>query len=104
MSAMWMRAPIRTRTNLRARSPTRRHAASNAARTNRSGWGNPLPARRRARKRSNSVLPAEGDLIETLRPELFRRARDRAAAERAVEADRRLVVGQRPDDEAFQPA
>ena len=51
-----------------------------------------------------SALPGVGDLIERLGAEPLRRARDRAAAERAVEFDRRLVVGQRPDHEALQPA
>ena len=49
-------------------------------------------------------LPGVGDLIERLGAELLRRARDRAAAERAIEFHRRLVVGQRPDHEALQAA
>src|ERR1043165_7081111 len=54
--------------------------------------------------RADSVLPPERDLIETLGPEAFRRARHRAAAERLVETDRRVVVGERPDHQALQSA
>jgi len=53
---------------------------------------------------TGSVLPAERHLIEALGAEALRGARDRAAAERLVEADRRLIVGQRPDHQAFEPA
>src|ERR1700738_4714636 len=60
--------------------------------------------RRRNFKSAALVLPAERDFIQALGAEFFRRARDRTAAERAVEADRRSVIGERPDDEAFQPA
>src|SRR5690606_40722437 len=48
--------------------------------------------------------PGVGDLVERLRPEPLRRARDRAAAERAIEFNGRLVVGQRPDHHALQAA
>src|SRR5438477_12093536 len=51
-----------------------------------------------------SVLPAERDLIEALLPEAFRGARDRAAAERLVERNRRLVIAERPDHQTFQSA
>ena len=49
-------------------------------------------------------LPGEGDLIERLGAEPLGGARDRAAAERAIEFHRRLVVGQRPHHQALQPA
>src|SRR5690348_541215 len=51
-----------------------------------------------------SPLPGVGDLVEGLGAEAFRGTRDRAAAERTIEFHRRLVVRERPHDEAFQPA
>src|SRR5262245_22277095 len=51
-----------------------------------------------------SGAPGEGDLVQGARAELLRRARHGAAAERAIELDRRLVVGQRPDHQALEPA
>src|ERR1700749_104162 len=50
------------------------------------------------------VGPGEGDLVERLGAELFRRARHHAAAEGAVELRRRIVVGQRPDHHALEDA
>src|SRR5712675_395355 len=55
-------------------------------------------------KSVNSVGPGEGDLVERLGPELLRGAGDHAAAEGAVEFRRRIVVGERPDHHALQPA
>src|SRR5262249_21774689 len=51
-----------------------------------------------------SVVPGEGDLLQTLVAEPLRRSRDRLAAERLVEFHRRVVVRQRPDDQRLQPA
>src|SRR4051794_33470008 len=48
--------------------------------------------------------PGEGHLVEGAGAELFRRASYRAAPQRAVELNRRLVVRQSPDDQAFQTA
>src|SRR5262249_4409486 len=48
--------------------------------------------------------PGEGHLVEGTAAELFRRASYRAAPQRAVELNRRLVVRQSPDDQAFQTA
>src|SRR4051812_10565625 len=87
------------RTSWRERSPTNTRGLSNAARTKRSGPENPPRT-----TRCSLVLPAERDFIQALGAELFRRARDRAAAESAIEADRRFIVGERPDDETFQTA
>src|SRR5580704_13046602 len=53
---------------------------------------------------SVSALPAERHLVEHAGAELFRGARDRLAAERAVELDRVLVFGQRPHDQGFEAA
>src|ERR1700738_1079038 len=50
------------------------------------------------------VGPGESDLVERLGPEFLRGARDHAAAERAIELRRRIVVGQSPDHHALQPA
>src|ERR1700704_5636295 len=54
--------------------------------------------------RRNSIGPGEGDLVERLGPEFLRRARDHAAAERAVKLRRGIVVGERPDHHALQAA
>src|SRR5215510_5102540 len=51
-----------------------------------------------------SPVPGEGDLVEHAGAEALGGACHRLAAERAVEADGRLVVRQRPDHEALQPA
>src|SRR3954469_11081819 len=59
---------------------------------------------RRAMTVYRSVGPGEGDLVERLRPELLRGAGDHAAAECAVEFGGGLVVGERPDHHALQPA
>src|SRR5262249_55494364 len=48
--------------------------------------------------------PGEGHLVEGAAAELFRRAGHRAAPQRAVELDRRVVVRQSPNDQAFQTA
>src|SRR5437016_10596788 len=48
--------------------------------------------------------PGERDLVERFGPELLRGACDHAAAERAIEFRRRIVVGERPDHHALQPA
>ena len=50
------------------------------------------------------AVPGVGDLVEHLGAEPLRGARDRAAAQRAIELDRGLVVRQRPDHEALQAA
>src|SRR5262249_54196900 len=52
----------------------------------------------------SSVRPGERDLVERLRPELLRGARDHAAAERAIEFGGGIVVGERPDHHALQAA
>jgi len=72
-------------------SPTRKRAISNAGKTIR-------------RNEAASALPGEGDLIEHLAAEALRGARNRAAAERAIEFDRGLIVGQRPHHHALQSA
>src|SRR5947207_733940 len=51
-----------------------------------------------------SAGPGESDLVERLRPELLRGAGHHPAAERTVEFRRRVVVGERPDHHALQPA
>src|SRR5262245_59778277 len=51
-----------------------------------------------------SALPGEGDLVENLAAKALGRAGDRAAAEVGVETDRGLVIRQRPDHEAAEPA
>src|SRR5690242_15533366 len=51
-----------------------------------------------------SVRPGERDLVERLRPEPLRGARHHATAEHAVEFGSRLVVRERPDHHALQPA
>ena len=56
------------------------------------------------RNDSELRLPGVGDLIERLGAEPLRGAGDGAAAERAIEFHRRLVVGQRPHHQALQPA
>src|SRR6516165_6645374 len=56
------------------------------------------------RARQRLVRPGEGDFVERFRPELFGRARHHAAAERAIEFGGGVVVGQRPDHHALQPA
>src|SRR5215207_11729695 len=48
--------------------------------------------------------PGESDLVERLGPELLRGPRHHPAAECAVEFRRGVVVGQRPDHHALQPA
>src|ERR1051325_1436245 len=101
MSATSTRKPIRMRTSSRASLPMSTRAASDAARTNGSFWVNPAASICRA---TSSVLPAERDLIETLLPEALRGACDRAAAERLVECDGGLVVGERPDHQALEAA
>ena len=53
---------------------------------------------------SGSVGPGKSDLVENARSEPFGGAGHRLAAERAVEFDRRLVIRQRPDDQALQAA
>src|SRR6185436_15100269 len=98
-----MPKPIPTQTSSRARLPTNTRARSSAAGTSGSSWESRAKSACR-RTATNLVLPAERDLIEALRPEALGRARDRAAAERLVESDRRLVVGQRPAHQALQPA
>ena len=52
----------------------------------------------------NASLPGVGDLVERLGAEALRGAGDRAAAERAIEFHRRLVIGQRPHHQALQAA
>ncbi len=54
--------------------------------------------------RRRSAVPGERDLVEHARPEAFGGACHRLAAQRAIEADRGLVVGQSPDHQALQPA
>ena len=46
-----------------------------------------------------SAIPAEGDLVEHARAELFRRTGDGFAAERAIKLDRGIVFRQRPHDQ-----
>src|ERR1700744_1209155 len=53
---------------------------------------------------AGSVGPGERDLVERLRPELLRGARDHTAAERAIEFGGGIVVGERPDHHALQAA
>src|SRR5450631_3685621 len=55
-------------------------------------------------KRRSSVGPGEGNLVERLRSEFLRGARDHAAAERTIKLGRWIVVGVRPDHHALQPA
>src|SRR6266404_324573 len=55
-------------------------------------------------KRSASVGPGESDLIERFGPELLGGAGHHAAPERAVEFRGGVVIGQRPDHHALQPA
>ena len=64
------------------------------------------PAYRRSLKQEqdNITLPGEGDLIQHLGAKPFRRARDRLAAQRAIERNGRLVVRQRPHHQAVQAA
>src|SRR5664280_320698 len=52
----------------------------------------------------NASLPGVGDLVERLGAKALRGAGDRAAAERAIEFHRRLVIGQRPHHQALQAA
>src|SRR5690349_14021828 len=52
----------------------------------------------------HALVPGVGDLVEQLVAEFLRRAGDRSAAERPVEVDGRLVVGQRPHHEALHAA
>src|SRR5713226_6858406 len=54
--------------------------------------------------RSWSAIPGECDLIEHAGSEPLGGARHRLARERAVKADCRLVVRERPDHQALQPA
>src|SRR5262245_4119992 len=54
--------------------------------------------------RVSSALPSVGDLVQDLAAESLGGARDRAAAKVAVEIDRDLVVGQRPDHQAVHAA
>src|SRR6266487_2679050 len=49
-------------------------------------------------------LPGEGDFVEGAGTEAFGGAGHRLATERPVEADRRLVVRERPDHQALQAA
>src|SRR5207247_8748904 len=51
-----------------------------------------------------SGLPGERHLVERLVAEALGGTRNRAAAERAIELDGRIVVGQRPDHQAAQAA
>src|SRR5262245_9279133 len=53
---------------------------------------------------SRSVLPGVGDLVQGLAAEPLGGARDRAAAEIAVEIDRGFIVGQCPDHQAVHAA
>src|SRR5689334_6343278 len=99
-----MASRIRTQTNSPARSPTGTRVASAAARTGRWCWARRDPASAARMARKTSSIPGVGDLVEHLLAELFRRAGDRAAAEGPIELDRRLVVGQRPHDQALHPA
>src|SRR6476620_4475205 len=50
------------------------------------------------------IGPGEGNLVERFGPELLRGARHHAAAERAIELGRRIIVGKRPDYHALQAA
>src|SRR6202043_2250789 len=52
----------------------------------------------------NSIGPGKGNLVERLGPEFLRRACDHAAAQRPVKLRCRIVVGERPDHHALQPA
>src|ERR1700687_2410336 len=56
------------------------------------------------RKRPPSVGPGAGALVERLGSEFLGTARDHAAAEGTVKLRRRIVVGERPDHHALQPA
>src|SRR5438309_161063 len=51
-----------------------------------------------------SAGPGESDLVERLRPELFRGACHHAAAEGAIELGGGIVVGKRPDHHALEAA
>src|SRR5262245_40490940 len=53
---------------------------------------------------TRSAGPGEGDLVEGAGAESFGGAGHRLAAERPIEADGRLVVRERPDHQALQPA
>src|SRR6266481_2389442 len=64
----------------------------------------PGPVSRRFETRRSSMGPGEGDLVERLGPEFLGTARDHAAAEGAIKLRRSIVVGERPDHHAFQPA
>src|SRR6478672_11920216 len=48
--------------------------------------------------------PGEGNLVERFGPELLRGARHHAAAKRAIELGRQIIVGKRPDYHALQAA
>src|SRR6266516_2679535 len=54
--------------------------------------------------RNRSAGPGEGDFVEGAGAEPFGGAGHRLAAERPIEADGRLVVRERPDHQALQPA
>src|SRR5229473_1989235 len=58
----------------------------------------------RYRRRTTSAGPGEGDLVEGAGAEAFGGAGHRLATERPVEADRRLVVRERPEHQALQAA
>ena len=62
------------------------------------------PGRPDQPQESSLGLPGEGDLVERLVAEALGGARDRAAAQRAIEFDGRIVVRERPDHEAAEPA
>src|SRR5262249_49119403 len=59
---------------------------------------------RAGRAPRRSIGPGEGDLVERFRPDLLGGARDHAPAEGAIEFGGRLVVGERPNHHALQPA
>ena len=99
------RRACRAPTKQRASSRTKKRGASTAERTIRTqSTARRLTTASKNRQESSSALPGEGDLIEHLGAEPLRGARDRAAAERAIEFDRRFVVGQRPHHHALQSA
>src|SRR5215813_1489687 len=71
------------------------------------GSGQVAAARKREpryRRRTRSAGPGEGDFVEGAGAEAFGGTSHRLATERPVEADRRLVVRERPNHQALQSA
>src|SRR5262249_53980109 len=105
-------APVRRR-KCDKRIESRAHSNSGAWEVIQFEW-NALQAKKRGRwppcpssgrsTASGLSAPGEGDLVERPDAELLGGASHRAAPQRAVELDRRLVVRQCPHDQALEPA